>query len=96
MSAYPDHMEAGENLANVYMISNQADKACEIFASLYKKYPSAFTEFEKYGMALYDTKQYQAAAEMLEKALNGNEESELTLIYSASSFQNSSGTFLLK
>ena len=89
LSAYPDHMEASENLANVYLLSNQPDKACEIYANIYKKYPSAFTEFEKYGMALYDTKQYQAAVEMLEKALNGNEDSESINARLALSYQNS-------
>ena len=76
LSVYPDHMEAGENLANVYMLSSQPEKACEIYSNIYKKYPSAFTEYEKYGMALFDTKQYQVSAEILEKALNGNEDSE--------------------
>jgi len=88
LSAYPEHMEAGENLANVYLLSNQSDKACEIYANLFKKYPSAFTEFEKYGFALYDTKQYQASVEMLEKALNGNEESESINARLALAYQN--------
>ena len=88
LSAYPDHMEAGENLANVYLLSNQPDKACELYSNLYKKYPSAFTEFEKYGMALYDTKQYQAASNMLEKALNGNEDSETINARLALCYQN--------
>ena len=88
LSAYPDHMEAGENLANVYLLSNQPDKACEIYSNIYKKYPSAFTDFEKYGMALYDTKQYQAAANMLEKALNGNEDSESLNARLALCYQN--------
>ena len=81
-------MEASENLANVYLLSNQPEKACEIYSNIYKKYPSAFTEFEKYGTALYDTKQYQAAAEMLEKALNGNEDSESINARLALSYQN--------
>lgn len=76
LSAYPEHMEASENLANVYMLSEQPEKACEIYTNIYKKYPSAFTEFEKYGMALFDTKQYQAASEILEKALVGSEDNE--------------------
>ena len=88
LSAYPEHMEAGENLANVYCLSSQPEKACEIYSNLYKKYPSAFTEFEKYGMALFDTKQYQVAAEMLEKALAGNEDSELINARLALTYQN--------
>ncbi len=88
LSTYPDHMEASENLANVYLLSEQPEKACEIYSNIYKKYPSAFTEFEKYGMALYDTKQYQAAAEMLEKALNGNEDSESINARLALTYQN--------
>ena len=88
LSAYPDHMEASENLANVYLLSNQPDKACEIYANIYKKYPSAFTEFEKYGMALFDTKQFQASSEMLERALNGNEESESINARLALAYQN--------
>ena len=88
LSAYPEHMEAGENLANVYILSNQPEKACEIYSGLYKKYPSAFTEFEKYGIALYDTKQYQAASEMLEKALAGNDDSEIINARLALTYQN--------
>ena len=88
LSAYPDHMEASENLANVYILSSQPEKACEIYSNIYKKYPSAFTEFEKYGYALFDTKQYQAAAEMLGKALNGNEDSESINARLALAYQN--------
>ena len=39
-------------------------------------------------MALYDTKQYQAAANMLEKALNGNEDSESLNARLALCYQN--------
>ena len=76
LNAYPNNLEASENLANVYALSNQFDKACDIYAGIYKKYPSAFTEFEKYGAALYETKQFQAASVMLEKALADDENSE--------------------
>ena len=88
LSAYPDHMEASENLANVYMLSEQSEKACEIYSNIYKKFPSAFTEFEKYGMALFDTKQYQASIEMLEKALVENENSENINARLALAYQN--------
>ena len=88
LSAYPEHMEASENLANVYVLSNQPEKACEIYSNIYKKYPSAFTEFEKYGLALFETKQYQASVEMLEKALNGNEDSETINARLALAYQN--------
>lgn len=88
LSAYPDHMEAGENLANIYLITKHADKACEIYSNLHKKYPSAFTEYEKYGTALYETKQYQAASQMLEKALHGNEDSENINAKLALTYQN--------
>ncbi len=88
LSAYPDHMEASENLANVYILTKQPEKACEIYANIYKKYPSAFTEFEKYGYALFDSKQYQASAEMLEKALSGNEDSESINARLALAYQN--------
>ena len=88
LSAYPDHMEASENLANVYMLSEQSEKACEIYSNIYKKFPSAFTEFEKYGMALFDTKQYQASIEMLEKALEENENSENINARLALAYQN--------
>ena len=88
LNAYPDHMEASENLANVYSITNEHTKACDIYSALYKKYPSAFTEYEKYGMALFETKQYQAASGMLEKALNGNEDSALINAKLALTYQN--------
>ena len=72
LSAYPEHQEASENLANVYYASNQPDKACEIFSNIYKKYPTAFKDYANYGMALFDTKQFQPASEMLSKALEEN------------------------
>ena len=88
LNAYPDHMEAGENLANVYMLSNNFEKACDIYAGLYKKYPSAFTNYEKYGFALYETKQYQAAAGMLETALKDDSNSETINAKLALTYQN--------
>ena len=88
LSAYPDHMEANENLANVYCLSNQPEKACDIYSNLYKQYPSAFTEFENYGMALFETKQYQAAAEMLEKALAEDNDNTAIIAKLALSYQN--------
>ena len=75
-------------MANVYYASNQPEKACDIYSSVYKKYPSAFKDFANYGMALYDTKQFQASAEMLEKALDDNPDDEAILAKLALSYQN--------
>ena len=88
LNAYPEHLEASENLANVYYASGQPDKACDIYAALYKKYPSAFKDFTNYGMALFDTKQYKPASEMLTKALADNQENEAILAKLALSYQN--------
>ena len=88
LNAYPEHLEASENLANVYYASGQPDKACDIYASLYKKYPSAFKDYTNYGMALFDTKQYQAASEMLTKALADNKDDEAIMAKLALSYQN--------
>ena len=88
LNAYPEHLEANENLANVYYASGQPDKACDIYSTLYKKYPTAFKDYTHYGMALFDTKQYQAASEILTKALDDNKEDELILAKLALSYQN--------
>ncbi len=88
LTAYPEHMEASENLANVYYASGQPDKACEIYSSIYKKYPSAFKDYTAYGMALFDTKQYKPASQMLEKALVDNTDSEAIMAKLALSYQN--------
>ncbi len=88
LNAYPEHMEASENLANVYYSSGQPEKACDIYSSLYKKYPSAFKDYTNYGMALFDSKQYKAASEMLTKALSDNDEDEAILAKLALSYQN--------
>ena len=88
LNAYPEHLEASENLANVYYASGQPDKACDIYAVLYKKYPTAFKDYVHYGMALFDTKQYQAASEMLTKALDDNKDNEAVLAKLALSYQN--------
>ncbi|MCQ2743940.1 MAG: tetratricopeptide repeat protein [bacterium] len=88
LNAYPNNIEAGENLANVYSLAGKYDKACEIYSNLYRKFPTAFTEFEKYGMALFETKQYQAAVSVLEKALVDNENSESINAKLALAYQN--------
>ena len=88
LSAYPEHQEASENLANVYYAANEPDKACEIYENVYKKYPSAFKDYANYGMALYDTKQFQAASEMLVKALEDDSDDEVLLAKLALSYQN--------
>lgn len=87
LNAYPEHLEASENLANVYYASGQPDKACDIYGALYKKYPSAFKDYTHYGMALFDTKQYKPASEMLTKALEDNKDDELVLAKLALSYQ---------
>lgn len=87
LTAYPEHLEASENLANVYYASGQPDKACDIYAVLYKKYPTAFKDYAHYGMALFDTKQYKAASEVLTKALDDNKDDELILAKLALSYQ---------
>ena len=87
LNAYPEHLEASENLANVYYASGQADKACDIYSVLYKKYPSAFKDYTHYGMALFDTKQYKPASEILTKALEDNKDDELILAKLALSYQ---------
>ena len=88
LNAYPEHLEASENLANVYYASGQPDKACDLYSLLYKKYPSAFKDYTHYGMALYDTKQYKAASEVLTKALEDNNDDEAILAKLALSYQN--------
>ena len=88
LNAYPEHLEASENLANVYYASGQSDKACDLYSVLYKKYPTAFKNYSQYGMALFDSKQYQAATEMLTKALDDNNEDEAILAKLALSYQN--------
>ena len=88
LNAYPEHLEASENLANVYYASGQPEKACDIYAALYKKYPTAFKDYTHYGLALFDTKQYKAASEILTRALEDNKEDEVVLAKLALSYQN--------
>ena len=88
LNAYPEHLEASENLAHVYYASGQPEKACDLYSTLYKKYPSAFKDYTNYGMALFDSKQYKAASEMLTKALADNEDNEAILAKLALSYQN--------
>ena len=88
LSAYPEHHEASESLAEIYYISGEPEKACEIYSNIYKKYPSAFKEYKKYGLALFDTKQYDASVKMLEKALAEDENDEALWAKSALAYQN--------
>ena len=87
LNAYPEHLDASENLANVYYASGQPEKACDIYSMLYKKYPTAFKDYTHYGLALFDSKQYKPASEILTKALADNNDDEVILAKLALSYQ---------
>ena len=87
MSAYPDHYEARENLANSYLRNNDYIKAIDEFAALYSKNPSLFKDYASYGYALFKEKQYSTAIDMFKLALRNNPDNVSTMSYLAISYQ---------
>lgn len=69
LEIYPQHWEARENLASAYLNLGMADKAVTEYTALYNKNSSTFKDYASYGIALVKTGNYSKGAEILEKAI---------------------------
>jgi len=69
LDIYSQHLEAREALASAYLADNQAEKASKEFETLYNQNPQEFKDYINYGLALYESKKYEKAANLLEKAV---------------------------
>ena len=88
LTLYPDNDDARANLAESYYMNNKPEQACEIFAAMYEKNPTAFKEYAKYGSALFKIKKYDDAIPMLEKAVETDSNSVKSLAQLALAYQN--------
>lgn len=69
LSVYSRHAEARESLAGAYLGNNMPEKAIEQYRNLYAINPNDFKDYVNYGIALYQTKNYEKAVEILEAGL---------------------------
>lgn len=87
LSTYSQHREARENLAASYLSDGNYQSAVNEYANIYAKNPSAFKDFSKYGLALFEVKNYEKAAEFLEKAVDADPDNSSAHINLALSYQ---------
>lgn len=87
LSTYSQHREARENLAASYLSNGNFESAVNEYENIYTKNPSAFKDFSKYGLALYEVKNYAKAAEFLEKAVDSDPDNSAAHINLALSYQ---------
>lgn len=87
LSTYSQHREARENLAASYLSDGNYQSAVNEYANIYAKNPSAFKDYSKYGLALFEVKNYEKAAEFLEKAVDADPDNSSAHINLALSYQ---------
>lgn len=87
LATYSQHREARENLAASYLGSGNYQSAVNEYANIYSKNPSSFRDFAKYGLALFEVKDYEKAAEFLEKAVDADPDNSLAHVNLALSYQ---------
>lgn len=88
LAAYPEHLEANENLANSYMAVGDDKRACEVYNKLYENHRENFKDYFRYGVALFNTKKYDSAIPMLQKAIELDESNTIAWADLALSYQN--------
>ena len=87
LATYSQHREARENLAGSYLRAGDYKSAVNEYANIYEKNPSAFKDFSKYGLALFEVKDYEKAVEFLEKAVDADPDNSSAHINLALSYQ---------
>lgn len=87
LATYSQHRDARENLAASYLSDGNYDGAVKEYENIYSKNPAAFKDFFKYGLALFEIKNYQKAAEFLEKAVDAAPDNLAAHINLALSYQ---------
>lgn len=87
LSTYAQHREARENLAASYLSSANYEAAVNEYDNIYAKNPALFKDYTKYGFALVQVKNYEKAAEFLEKAVDSDPENTSAHLNLALSYQ---------
>lgn len=87
LGTYSNHREARESLANSYLSSNNPEKAIKEYETLYEADSVKFKDYTNYGLALFKTKNYSKAVEILEKALERDPDSLAAHMSLALSYQ---------
>ena len=88
LDTYSQHWEARKSLAASYLADNKPDKAVAEYDNLYMNNNADFDDYSNYGVALFKTKDYDKAVEMLEKAVEQDPENLNAKVSLALSYQN--------
>mgnify|MGYP005754051329 CR=1 FL=1 len=67
LETYSQHKEARESLAASYLLTGDAQKAVMEYDKLYAADPNNFNDLDKYGYALFCTKDYQKSSDILSR-----------------------------
>lgn len=87
LNTYSQHSDARENLAGAYLRNADYENASIQYEKIYAKSPSAFKDYSEYGLALFETKNYEKAVEFLEKAVDADADNTLAHVNLALSYQ---------
>lgn len=87
LSTYSQHWEARKSLANSYLADDKPDKAIVEFEDLYVNNNQHFDDCANYGIALFETQNYEKAVEFLEKAIESSPENMTAKVCLALSYQ---------
>lgn len=87
LATYSQHREARENLAASYLSDGNYQSAVNEYANIYSKNQAAFKDYYKYGLALFEVKNYEKAVEFLEKAVDSDPDNSSAHINLALSYQ---------
>ena len=87
LSTYTQHWEARESLASSLLANGDFQKAVIEYDALYARNMAGFKDFGNYGLALFETKKYDRAAEILEKAVELNPDNTAAHVSLALSYQ---------
>lgn len=87
LNTYSQHWEARKSLANAYLANNNPEKAVVEFENLYVNNNQHFDDYANYGIALFETQDYEKATEFLEKAVEKDSENTTAKVCLALSYQ---------
>src|SRR5574344_1082050 len=86
LSVYSQHVEAREGLASAYLLNNQPDKSAIEYEKIYNDNPNDFKDFVNYGLALFESKNYDKSVQMLEKAISLDPDNTSARVYLAQAY----------
>ena len=87
LNTYSQHWEARKSIANAYLADGKPEKAIVEFDNLYVNNNQHFDDYANYGIALFETQNYDKATEFLEKAVAKDADNMTAKVSLALSYQ---------